>query len=125
MTTLPYAATVRPAPDPMIGSGMIRIFAWTGMGLGDDGAPLEINGNLFDLSIQAFGDFSGDATVGWEGSNDGVHWSPQKDETGAVIALGPDASAGVSKMMALFRPIVRGGDGETEVDVVIAIRMAS
>jgi len=93
------------------------------VGQGDDGSALEINGNVSDLTVQASGNFSGSATVGLEGSNDGSNWAPIPDETGSTIALGSAAvMAGVSRLPPMIRPIVSGGDVSTDIDLNISFR---
>lgn len=125
MATISFSKATRPLPDPIVGNGVIHTFAWPALGQGDDGAPLEINGNVVDFVIQAVGTFSGAATVGFDGSNDGVNWGPISDLAGDSIALGQDAIAGIATVPALVRPVVASGDGSTDIDVTVAVRTAA
>lgn len=125
MATIPFTKATRPLPAPMVGNGVIHTFAWSGLGQSDDGAPMEINGNVVDFVVQAVGDFSGSGTIGLQGSNDGSNWGAVADPSGAAIDLGADELVGAATIPALVRPIVNGGDGSTDIDVVVIVRMAA
>ena len=125
MATVSFSKATRPLPDPLIGNGVIHTFAWAGLGQSDDGAPAEINGNVVDFVIQAVGDFSGSAAIGFEGSNDGTNWGAIDDPAGAAIALGQDELVSAATIPALVRPVVNFGDGSTSIDVVVIVRTAA
>lgn len=125
MATIAFAKATRPLPNPIVGNGVIHTFTWSALGQGDDGGPVEINGNVVDFVAQATGAFSGAATVAFEGSNDGVNWGALADSAGAAISLGADALAGVAVIPAQVRPVVNGGDVSTDIDVVLAVRTAA
>lgn len=125
MATVSFTKATRPLPEPIVGNGVIHTFAWTALGQGDDGAPIEINGNVVDFVIQASGDFSGGAAVGLEGSNDGASWGAIADAAGVSIALGQDDLASAATIPALVRPVISSGDGATGIDVVAVVRTAA
>ena len=124
MATISSVKGTRPLPSPIVGNGVVHNFSWTGLGAGDDGAPIELNGAVVDFVVQAVGVFSGGATVALEGSNDGVNWTTMKDETGTAIDLGQNDLAGVSVIPALMRPVVQSGDGGADIDVSAILRIA-
>ena len=125
MATIAFSKATRSLPAPIVGDGVIHTFTWPALGQGDDGAPLEINGNVVDFVVQASGGFSGGATLTFEGSNDNANWGALNDASGAAIALSADELAGASVIPALVRPVVSSGDGSTDIDVVLVVRTAS
>lgn len=125
MATLSFSKATRPLPDPIVGNGIIHTFAWAGLGQSDNGAPAEINGNVVDFVIQAVGNFSGSATIGLQGSNDGANWGAIGDPAGAAIALGQDELVSPATIPALVRPVVNSGDGSTDINVVVIVRTAA
>ncbi len=125
MATIAYEKATRPLPDPIVGDGVIHTFIWPGLGQGDDGAPIEINGGVLDFVIQARGAFTGGASLTFEGSNDNANWGALSGSGGAAIALGQNALSGVAAIPALVRPVVTLGDGSTDIDVVVIVRTAA
>lgn len=125
MATVSFVKSTRQLPDPIVGNGVIHSFSWAGLGQGDDGQAVEINGNVVDFVVQATGDFSGGATLGFQGSNDALNWGALAGQDGAAIALGANELEGAATIPAVTRPVVNSGDGSTDIDVVLVIRTAA
>lgn len=73
-----------------------------------------------DKCVQAVGNFSGDATLVLQGSNDGTNWFTLSDQSGTEIALTTgDLGALVAENPLYIRPSLSGGDGSADVDVLL------
>lgn len=125
MATIAFSKATRSLPAPIVGEGVIHTFTWPALGQGDDGQAVEINGNILDFVVQASGDFSGDAALTFEGSNDNANWGALIDNAGTPISLGANELAGAAVIPALVRPVVSAGDGSADIDVVLVVRTAS
>ena len=125
MATIAFSKATRSLPAPIVGDGVIHTFTWPALGQGDDGQPVEINGNVVDFVVQATGAFTGGAALAFEGSNDNANWGALNDGFGAAISLGADELAGAAVIPALVRPTVSSGDGSTDIDVILVVRTAS
>jgi hypothetical protein len=76
-----------------------------------------------DRTIQLVGTFGAAATVVWEGSNNGVDFATLTDPQGNSISK---TSAGIETIMEITewaRPrLASGGDGSTDIDVILLCR---
>lgn len=114
MATIEVAKQSAQEPD--------RTYLWEALVQGSlDGASIEIPGDA-DRSVQVIGNFSGPATLTFQGSNDDTNWAPLTDPTGAAIAF---TAAGIKQIMEFtrfVRPLVSGEDGSTDIDVFLHVR---
>ena len=87
---------------------------WSGLLNTDDGRGSR-SGHLSDLSVQAFGTFGAGGTVTIQGSADGTTWAP----IGAGLTLTDGQVKSVGSVPAYIRPNITGGDGTTNLSVVV------
>ena len=91
-------------------------FSWEGLASsGDVGAAVEV-GPYPDRSVQVTGSFTGGATCGFEGSNDGgATWFTLNDYAGAAISLTAAGGSGVREVSRMARPKLSAGSGGASV----------
>lgn len=63
MAAIAHLNATGPLPDPSLDAGVVRRSAWPGLGQGDDGEAVGINGAVVDCAIQVGGTSSGRETV--------------------------------------------------------------
>ena len=88
-----------------------------------DGEPLSMPASA-DRSIQAIGNFAGSAHLICQGSNDGSTWATLTDPQGNAIDF---TAAGIEQIMEItlfLRPLVTGGDSNTDIDVYVLVKRA-
>lgn len=90
------------------------------MAAGDDGEPVRL-AVYSDRSVQLAGDFSG-ASVTIGGSNDGVNYHALTDTSGAPLTLTASALKQIVELPVFLKPRVFGGDGSTNITVILAGR---
>ncbi len=83
--------------------------------------PVETSG-AHVKSVQVFGEFSNEAAVVLEGSNDGSHWAPLTNAFGNHIEISDDRIQSVTEITRCVRPKVLRGDKRTKICVVIFLR---
>lgn len=86
-----------------------------------------------DKTFQVTGTFGVGATLSIQGSNDGTNWSPLTTPSGIPGALGTPAAAsfttasggGIEQVLEacqFYRPSLTGGDGTTNLTIVLFAR---
>lgn len=98
----------------------VAITTWSGMQANDDGEPVRL-AVYSDRSIQIAGAFGG-ASVTIGGSNDGVNYHALTDAAGQPLTLTAGALKSVIELPVWIKPRVFGGDGTTNLTVVLAGR---
>jgi len=96
----------------------ITVATWE-LATGDDGAPIRYAGAA-DRTVQVFGTFGG-ATIGMQGSLDGINWAPLTDAQGNAIAMTAAGLEAITELVRFTRPVVTGGSG-TSVTVMLLMR---
>lgn len=100
------------------------IATWSGLHIGDDGQPVEL-ANFADRTVQVFGDFGVGGSVRIEGSIDGANWSPLTDPQGNIMDIATPKLEAVAEVVRYIRPRVTGGDGTTNITVVMLLKGGS
>lgn len=102
----------------------IVVAEWSGLGQGDDGAPIQMPNTEAHKCFQAFGNFSGTPTVNLEGSNaDSGEFSNVSDDPGNSDIAATDNSLFFFTGKPLrLRPNVTSGDGSTDLTVRIVAK---
>jgi len=98
-----------------------RIYTWSPMASGDTGAPIGSTGSG-DRTVQVQGTFGVGGTVVIEGSLDNVNWFTLRDPTGASLSFTSAGLKTVLENVVELRPRVTGGDGTTQITVIMAVR---
>jgi len=103
--------------------GSVYKFTWLTLTTTNrDGEPIKF-AEWADRSVQAIGNFSGSASIAWQGSNDGgTTWADLTDESGNTIAFTAAGIEGVSAITQLARPYLSAGDGSADVDIHVICR---
>ena len=93
---------------------------WVGLKAGDAGAPFSLHGGP-DRSVQITGNFSGGATLYWEGSNDVLeqapNWFTLTDPQGNPLSFATERLEQVTEYTRWVRPRVAAGDPNTSLTV--------
>jgi hypothetical protein len=98
----------------------VAVTTWDGLLLGDDGEPVRL-AVYSDRSIQVIGTFGG-ASVTIGGSNDGVNYHALNDPQGNSLTLTSGALRQIVELPVFIKPRVFGGDGTTQLQVILAGR---
>jgi predicted acyltransferase (DUF342 family) len=98
-----------------------RIYAWSPLAAGDDGAPVGSTGTG-DRTVQVLGTFGAGGTVVIEGSLNGSDWSVLRDPTGALLSFSSAGLKAVMENVVSLRPRVTAGDGSTLITALMAVR---
>lgn len=115
MATVPAVTTF-----PFETSLDVAVTTWTPMAANDDGQPVRL-AVYSDRSIQVTGTFGGASlTIG--GSNDGVTYHALTDTQGNALTLTTGALKQVVELPIYLKPRVFGGDGTTNLSVVLSGR---
>lgn len=96
-----------------------RTITWSGLLLNDDGAPLRQHDG--DRCVQVEGTFGG-ASVAMQGSNDGSNWRTMTDVFGNPATFTSGDLMQLSEAPLFIRPAVTGGDGTTDLVVILHSR---
>ena len=114
-------ATVTPVTTfPFETSLDVAVTTWAPMAQDDDGAPVRL-AVYSDRSIQVAGTFGG-ASVTIGGSNDGVTYHALTDPNGDVLTLTSGTLRAIVELSVFVKPRVFGGDGTTNLTVVLSGR---
>jgi hypothetical protein len=90
---------------------------WSGLLSGDDGDPAGY-GDFADRSVQVTGTLSG-ATVTIQGSLDGNTWATLTDPTQNELVFSSLKIEAITEATVYVRPVVTGGDANTNVTVLL------
>lgn len=114
-------ATVDPVVTfPFESSLDMAVTTWSPLAADDDGAPVRL-AVYSDRSVQVAGAFGG-ASVTIGGSNDGVTYHALTDTFGSPLTLSAGALKQIIELPVFIKPRVFGGDGTTQLTVVVAGR---
>jgi hypothetical protein len=114
-------ATVTPATSfPFETSLDVAVTTWSGLAAADDGESVRL-AVYSDRSIQVLGTFGG-ASITIGGSNDGVTFHALTDTSGTALTLTADCLKQIVELPVFLKPRVFGGDGTTNLTVVLAGR---
>lgn len=98
-----------------------RLYKWTGLLMGDEGAPLQVDEFHF-ITLHGFGAFDGSANLNILGSNDGINFAvTKKHDVGSMILT----AASVEKMLTeprFIKPTITSGNGSTNIDCWVILR---
>lgn len=98
----------------------VAVTTWDGLQADDDGEAVRL-AVYSDRSVQVAGTFGG-ASVTIGGSNDGVTFYALSDTNGDPLTLTAGALKQVVELPVFIKPRVFGGDGTTDLRVVLAGR---
>jgi hypothetical protein len=98
----------------------VAVTTWAGLLAGDDGEPVRL-AVYSDRSIQVSGTFGG-ASVTIGGSNDGETYHALNDPQGTALTLTAGALKQIVELPIFIKPRVFGGDGTTNLKVVLSGR---
>jgi hypothetical protein len=98
----------------------VAVTTWAGMLADDDGEPVRL-AVFSDRSIQVTGEFGG-ASITIGGSNDGVTYHALTSTDGAPLTLAAAALKQIVELPIFIKPRVFGGDGTTNLQVILAGR---
>lgn len=98
----------------------VAVTTWAPLAADDDGAAVRL-AVYSDRSVQVSGVFGG-ASVTLGGSNDGETYHALTDTSGEPITLTVGALKTVVELPVYVKPRVFGGDGTTNLKVVLAGR---
>ena len=106
------------------GDNSVVKFVWANLGQGDDVSPIPFEFAAWaDRTIQIEGNFSGTATLEWEGSNDGgSNYHLLTDPQGNDLTKGAADLEQIMEVTELQRPRVGAGDGSTDLTVSVVVR---
>lgn len=114
-------ATVLPVTTfPFESSQDVAVTTWGAMLAGDDGGPVRL-AVYSDRAIQIAGTFGG-ASVTIGGSNDGETFHALTDTQGEPLTLTAGALKQIVELPVFLKPRVFGGDGTTNLKVVLSGR---
>lgn len=114
-------ATVVPVTSfPFETSLDVAVTTWADLLSGDDGEPVRL-AVYSDRSIQLSGTFGG-ASVTIGGSNDGITYHALTDTSGTALSLTSACLKQIVELPVYLKPRVFGGDGTTNLTVVLAGR---
>lgn len=114
-------AVVTPvSAQPFETSQDVVITTWADLHADDDGAPVRL-AVYSDRSIQVAGTFGG-ASVTIGGSNDGETYHALTDTGGDPLTLTAGALKAIVELPVYIKPRVFGGDGTTNIKVVLSGR---
>lgn len=114
-------ATVVPVTSfPFETSLDVAVTTWANLLSGDDGEPVRL-AVYSDRSIQLSGTFGG-ASVTIGGSNDGITYHALTDTSGTALSLTSACLKQIVELPVYLKPRVFGGDGTTNLTVVLAGR---
>ena len=99
------------------------VVRWEGLqqATSDTGDPFEGVGAA-DRSAQVFGTFGAGGTLRLEGSNDNQNWSVLTDPQGNALDFTTAKIEAVTEVTRYVRPSITGGDGTTDLTLVLLAR---
>lgn len=98
----------------------VAVTTWDSLAANDDGEPVRL-AVYSDRAVQVTGTFGG-ATVTIGGSNDGVTYHALTDTSGSSLSLTTDALKQIVELPIFLKPRIFGGDGTTNVKVILSGR---
>lgn len=98
----------------------VAVTTWAALHADDDGEPVRL-AVYSDRSIQVAGTFGG-ASVTIGGSNDGATYHALTGTDGQTLTLTAGTLRQVVELPVFIKPRVFGGDGTTDITVVLAGR---
>lgn len=98
----------------------VHIASWLNMSQSDEGEPLGTSGSN-DRSVQVVGTFGGGA-IEIHGSNDGINYSVLTDPQGIALSFNTSKIEFVTELTLFMKPVVVGGDGTTNLNVIALVR---
>ena len=98
----------------------VAVTTWDGLLLDDDGEPVRL-AVYSDRSIQVTGTFGG-ASVTIGGSNDGITYHALTSTDGESLTLTSGALKQIVELPVFLKPRVFGGDGTTNLKVILSGR---
>lgn len=98
----------------------VAVTTWAPLQADDDGEPVRL-AVYSDRSVQVSGTFGG-ASVTIGGSNDGETYHALTDAQGNVLTLTSGVLKAVIELPIFLKPKVFGGDGTTNLKVVLSGR---
>lgn len=114
-------ATVTPVTTfPFETSSDVAITTWSPLLASDEGDPVRL-AVYSDRSVQVSGTFGG-ASVTIGGSNDGETYHALSDTSGNPLTLTSGALKQIVELPIFLKPRVFGGDGTTNLKVVLSGR---
>lgn len=98
-----------------------RLYKWTGLLMGDEGTPLQVDEFHF-ITIHGFGAFDGSANLNILGSNDGTNFAvTKKHDVGSMILT----AASIEKMLTeprFIKPTITSGNVSTNINCWVILR---
>jgi hypothetical protein len=94
---------------------------WAGLLNTDTGSSFDAE-DMADRSVQIFGTFGTGGAMTFQGSNDGTNWWTLTDSIGAAIVLTAAGGRVVAEAPRFVRPNITGGDGATDLTVLMIAR---
>lgn len=114
-------ATVTPVTTfPFETSLDVAVTTWSPMAADDDGEPVRL-AVYSDRSIQIAGTFGG-ASVTIGGSNDGVNYHALTSTDGEPLTLTAAVLKQIVELPIFIKPRIFGGNGTTNLSVILAGR---
>lgn len=107
---------------PIETSRDVAVTTWAAMQAGDDGTAVRL-AVYSDRSVQVSGVFGG-ATVSIGGSNDGETYHALNDAQGNAMSFNAGVLKAIIELPVYLKPWVTGGDGTTNLKVVLSGRKA-
>jgi len=98
----------------------VNTASWLNMQASDEGVPFGVSGSN-DRSVQVFGTFGG-AAVEIHGSNDGVNYALLSDPQGIALSFTTSKIEFVTELTLYMKPVISGGDGTTNLNVIALVR---
>jgi hypothetical protein len=106
---------------PINGNNNFLLVAWEGLANGDEGEPFILS-QYADRSVQVLGTFGTGGTVIFEGSNNGVTYSPLTDDQGTTLSFLTSKLSQIMQIVVNIKPRVTSGDGSTSINVYMLVR---
>lgn len=103
---------------PTVWDNNAAIYTWTALPSAAPGPSIQGPG-WTDRSVQVTGTFGAGGTVTLQGSNDGINWFTLHDPFSNLLSFTSAGLAEVTEIALFMRPNVSGGDGTTNIAVVL------
>lgn len=99
----------------------VHICTWQNLLNGDEGASFELPISN-DRSIQVSGNFGVGGAVSLQGSNDGISYFSLADAQGIALNFTTGKIEIILELTRYIKPVVTGGDVDTDLKVVVLAR---
>lgn len=105
--------------------GQLNLQQWEGVVLGDTPIAISLNPNLADCSVSVAGTWGG-ATISFQGAlnstlGDAV-FVELTNPAGDALNFSADALETVLQNCFFVKPVLTGGDGTTDLDIILLVR---